>query len=309
MINKDINVCVACDNNYSKYAGVVIASVLANSNKDENLSFYILDGGIEQSQKDKILELRSIKDCHIEFVNIDENLFEEYKKVKTHAYITLSTYYRLKLPTLLPNINRIIYFDCDFVVNSSLLELFNTDLGEYPIAGVKDIDLKKVRSNPSYVNAGMLVMDLANMRKLDLETKFLEWTRKNINTIKCGDQEIINETCLGMIKIVDDEWNVQSSNFTNRSSYTHHPKGIHFVARKKPWHFASFSFHRDFYFKYLQLTPWKLSEEELKHWTIDNQKASLFEYLKYRPLFFLRPRFYKALYLTYIKKPSRGDEC
>ena len=225
MINKDINVCVACDNNYSKYAGVVIASVLANSNKDENLSFYILDGGIEQSQKDKILELHSIKDCHIEFVNIDENLFEEYKKVKTHAYITLSTYYRLKLPTLLPNINRIIYFDCDFVVNSSLLELFNTDLGEYPIAGVKDIDLKKVRSNPSYVNAGMLVMDLANMRKLDLETKFLEWTRKNINTIKCGDQEIINETCLGMIKIVDDEWNVQSSNFTNRSSYTHHPKG------------------------------------------------------------------------------------
>ena len=309
MIDKNINVCVACDNNYSKYAGVVIASVLANSNEDENLSFYILDGGIEQSQKDKILELKSIKDCNIKFVNIDENLFEEYKKVKTHAYITLSTYYRLKLPTLLPNINRIIYFDCDFVVNSSLLDLFNTDLGVFPIAGVKDIDIKKVKINNSYVNAGMLVMDLANMRKLDLETKFLDWTREHINTIKCGDQEIINETCKGMIKIVDDEWNVQSSNFTNRSSYTHNPKGIHFVARKKPWHFASFSYHRDFYFKYLQLTPWKLSEEELKHWTIDNQKASIIEYLKYRPLFFLRPRFYKALYLTYIKKDSRGDKC
>ena len=309
MIDKNINVCVACDNNYSKYAGVVIASVLANSNEDENLSFYILDGGIEQSQKDKILELKSIKDCNIEFVNIDENLFEEYKKVKTHAYITLSTYYRLKLPTLLPNINRIIYFDCDFVVNSSLLTLFNTDLDILPIAGVKDIDIKKVKKNNTYVNAGMLVMDLANMRKLDLETKFLNWTREHINTIKCGDQEIINETCKGMIKIVDDEWNVQSSNFTNRSSYTHNPKGIHFVARKKPWHFASFSYHRDFYFKYLQLTPWKLSEEELKHWTIDNQKASIIEYLKYRPLFFLRPRFYKALYLTYIKKDSRGDRC
>ena len=309
MIDKNINVCVACDNNYSKYAGVVIASVLANSNEDENLSFYILDGGIEQSQKDKILELKSIKDCNIEFVNIDESLFDEYKKVKTHAYITLSTYYRLKLPTLLPNINRIIYFDCDFVVNSSLLDLFNTDLGVFPIAGVKDIDIKKVKINNSYVNAGMLVMDLANMRKLDLETKFLDWTREHINTIKCGDQEIINETCKGMIKIVDDEWNVQSSNFTNRSSYTHNPKGIHFVARKKPWHFASFSYHRDFYFKYLQLTPWKLSEEELKHWTIDNQKASIIEYLKYRPLFFLRPRFYKALYLTYIKKDSRGDKC
>ena len=147
MIDKNINVCVACDNNYSKYAGVVIASVLANSNEDENLSFYILDGGIEQSQKDKILELKSIKDCNIEFINIDESLFDEYKKVKTHAYITLSAYYRLKLPSLLPNVNRIIYFDCDFIINSSLLDLFNTKLEESPIAGVRDIDLKKVKKN------------------------------------------------------------------------------------------------------------------------------------------------------------------
>jgi len=306
--NKNINVCVACDNNYSKYAGVVIASVLANSNNDESLKFYILDGGIEKSQKEKILELKRIKDCEINFIEIDEALFEDYKKVKTHAYITLSTYYRLKLPTLLPDIQRIIYFDCDFVINSSLEPLFNTDLGEFPLAGVSDIDAKKVRKNPTYVNAGMLVMDLKNMRKLDLETKFLEWTREHINTITCGDQEIINEVCKGQIKVVEDEWNVQSSNFTNRSSYTHNPKGIHFVAKKKPWHFASFSFHRDYYFKYLQLTPWKLSEEELKHWTIDNQKASLIEYFKYRPLFLLRPRFYKALFLTYLKPIFGGNK-
>ena len=301
MVNKNINVCLACDNNYSKYAGVVIASVLANSQEDENLCFYILDGGIEENQKENIHALKSIKNCEIHFVEIDESLFEDYKKVKTHAYITLSTYYRLKLPTLLPNVDRIIYFDCDFVVNSSLLDLFNKDLEDLPLAGVSDIDIKKVRKNPTYVNAGMLVMDLANMRKLDLESQFLDWTREHINTITCGDQEIINEVCKGKIKIVEPEWNVQSSNFTNRSSYTLKPKGIHFVAKKKPWHFASFSFHRDYYFKYLQLTPWKLSDQEFKHWTVDNQKASLIEYFKYRPLFLLRPRFYKALYLTYLK--------
>ena len=45
---KHINICLACDDNYSKYAGVVIASVLANSNQDTYLNFYILDGGISQ---------------------------------------------------------------------------------------------------------------------------------------------------------------------------------------------------------------------------------------------------------------------
>ena len=50
------------------------------------------------------------------------------------------------------------------------------------------------------------------------------------------------------------------------------------------------------------MTPWKLSDVELNHWTYDNQRASMIAYLKYRPLFLLRPKFYKAFYNTYIKE-------
>ena len=299
-MNEVINVCLACDDNYSKYAGVVIASILANADTEDNLTFYILDGGIAQENKQKIQELKSIKNCEINFIEIDESLFEEYKKVKTHKYITLATYYRLKLPSMLLTVPRVIYLDCDMVVESSLKELYNKNLSDKPLAGVHDIKLKNILENPTYVNAGMLVMDLDNMRKQNLEEKFLQWTKEHINTIKTGDQEIINEVCRGNILVIEDEWNVQSSNFTNRSSYTNTPKIVHFTAVNKPWHWASFSYHRDLYFKYLQLTPWKLSEKELIHWTKDNQKASLLAYLKYRPFFFLRPRFYKALWLTYF---------
>ena len=297
-----IKVSLACDDNYSKYAGVVVASVLANANPEDELEFYILDGGISEENKSKINELKSLKDCKINYVPIDDSMFEDYKQIKTHDYITIATYYRLKLPTLLPDIDRIIYFDCDFIVNSSLKALYNTDMGTSAIAGVHDINIKKVRKNPTYVNAGMLVMDINNMKSQNLEEKFLTWTKEHKDTIKTGDQEIINEVLKGEIKIVNDEWNVQSSNFTNRSSYTSNPRAIHFVAKKKPWHFGSFSYHRGLYFKYLQLTPWKLSEKELKHWTFDNQIVSLLKYFKYRPLFLFRPRFYKALYYTYIKK-------
>ena len=304
-MNKKINICVACDDNYSKYAGVVIASILKNADLDDDLSFYILDGGISATHKEEILSLKSIKDCEINFVEIDNNLFAEYVAVQTHSYITLPAYYRLKIASILPNIDRIIYFDCDIVVNSSLADLFHTDMDSCPIAGVRDISKKKVRKNPTYVNSGMLVIDVNNIRENNIEQLFLDWTKEHFNTITCGDQEIINETLKGNIKIVDDCWNVQSSNFTNRSNYTNNPKIIHYVAKKKPWHWASFSYHRDLYFKYLQLTPWKLSEEDYKHWTKDNQKASLVEYLKYRPTFFLRPRFYEALIKTYLIKEGQ----
>ena len=295
-----INVCLACDDNYAKYAGVVIASALANAAKDDYLNFYILDGGIKNKNKEKLLELKSVKDCNIEFIEIDNSLFIDYMDVKTHSYISLPTFYRLKLPSLLPNVKRVIYFDCDFVINSSLKELFNTRMGSYPIAGVRDINKKITKKNPNYVNAGMLVMDIENMRKINAEKIFLDWTKEHFDTIKVGDQEIINEALKGQIMLVDDAWNVQSSNFTNRSSFTKNPKAIHFVAKKKPWHFASFSYHRPLYFKYLQLTPWKMGEKELRHWIFDNQIASLFEYVKYRPLFLLRPKFYEALVKTYI---------
>ena len=295
-----INVCLACDDNYAKYAGVVIASALANAAKDDYLNFYILDGGIKNKNKEKLLELKSVKDCNIEFIEIDNSLFIDYMDVKTHSYISLPTFYRLKLPSLLPNVKRVIYFDCDFVINSSLKELFNTRMGNYPIAGVRDINKKITKKNPNYVNAGMLVMDIENMRKINAEKIFLDWTKEHFDTIKVGDQEIINEALKGQIMLVDDAWNVQSSNFTNRSSFTKNPKAIHFVAKKKPWHFASFSYHRPLYFKYLQLTPWKMGKKELRHWIFDNQIASLFEYVKYRPLFLLRPKFYEALVKTYI---------
>lgn len=296
-----INVCLACDNNYAKYAGVVVASVLANSKDDEDLRFYILDGGISENKKTEILSLKSIKDCKIEFVQIEESMFEDYKKVATHKYISIATYYRLRLATLLPEVERIIYFDCDMVVNSNLNNLFNVELGENVIAGVRDINKRMLQQNPSYINAGMVLFDLNKIRKENIEQKFYDYTNENFETIKMGDQTIINEVLKGRIKIVEDEWNVQSSNFTNRSSYTKHPYIIHYVAKRKPWHFGSFSVHRQLYFKYLQMTPWKLNGfKEKFYWYYLNQVMSLINYVIYRPLFLFRPRFYEAIFKSYI---------
>ena len=299
-MSNPINVCLSCDDNYVQHAGVVIASILANANDSDDLHFYILNNGISQEQRNKLNELKNIKNFELNFVDVDENNFEDYKSVSTHKYITLPSYYRLKFPSIFPYLDRVIYFDCDVVVNTSLSELFNIEIKNYPVAGAPDIDKKDVKRNPTCVNSGVLIMDLKNMREQNIEQKFLEWTKVHINTIKKGDQEILNETLKGNVLIIDKDWNVQSSNFTNRSSYTNAPKIIHFVAKKKPWHYASFSVHRDLYFKYLQLTPWKLNEKDYKHWTKDNQIASLFAYVKYRPFFAFRPKFYKALYFTYI---------
>ena len=302
MDRQNINVCVSCDDNYSKYAGVLITSILYNAAEDDKLSIYILDGGISQEKKEQILSLKSIKDCNINFIQINPELFSQYAKVKTHNYISIATYYRLKLAQLLPDIDKIIYLDCDVVVNTSLKDLYDIDINNYLLAGGSDNKKRMVKENPTYVNAGILLINLDKIRTDNIEEEFFKYTKENINTITKGDQEIINEVCKGKIKVIDSCWNVQTSNFVNRSDYTSKPKIIHYLSKEKPWKFGSYSYHKNYWFKYLQITPWKLSDEEFIHWTKDNQKASVIAYIKHRPLFFLRPRFYKALFFTYVCK-------
>ena len=303
---KEYNICLSCDNNYAQYAGVVIASILLNSDDKSFFNFYILDGNIEQENKDKIEKLKEIKDFNLNFISIDENLFEVYKKIGTHSYISLSTYYRLKLASLLPDVDNILYLDCDVIINSNLAELLEIDISEYYAAGVKDIAVNssgyvpKLEDGNLYFNAGVLYFNLDKIRKDNIESEFEKYTIENFDKIRVGDQEIINVVCQGKIKELSSTWNVQSSNFVNRSDYTKNPNIVHYVGRNKPWKFGSINYWKNLYFNVLEKTPWANPSEEINKWTKENQKQSIINYLKYTPLFFLRPRFYKALIKTYL---------
>ena len=302
-----VNVCLSTDNNYSQYAGVVIASVLKHLNSSTNISFYILDGGIDDENKKKILSLKKTENCTINFVSIDENLFEPYKKIGTHKYLSLSACFRLKLASLLPDISKILYLDCDVIVNSDITELYNTDIKDFYAAGVMDTAMKSsgwvppLENGNIYFNSGVLLFNLDKIRQDGIEIKFEEYTQKEFENIRVGDQQIINVVCQGKIKQVDSEWNVQTSNFVNRSDYTNTPKIVHYVGRQKPWIFGSMNYWKNLYFEVLQETPWKISKKDYFKWFKLNQMISILNYIKYRPLFIFRPRFYKALYYTYLK--------
>lgn len=307
-MDKKINICIASDDNYSKFCGVLIASILYSAELETKLSFFILDGGISKQNKEKILSLKLIKNCEINFLEVDNALFCDFDKIQTHSYITTPAYYRLKLGSLLKDIERVIYFDCDVIVNCDLKELYFSNIENYALAGIRDINKRMLRKNPNYINSGVLLINLKEYRKENIEKQLFDYVKENFCNIKMGDQEIINKVLKGKIKLLDDEYNVQISNFTNRSNYTNNPKIIHFTSRRKPWHFGSFSYHKKYYFKYLQMTPWRLNPEEMKYWQFKNEVVSIFGYLKYRPFFLLRPRFYMAFYCTYIKPLLKGDE-
>ena len=93
-------------------------------------------------------------------------------------HLSVETYYRLIIPEIMPEYKKILYLDCDMVVDHDVAELFDLDLGNCVIAGAKDIDVAgQVRKGLNnwenyavqdlgleqpydYFQAGVLVIDL-----------------------------------------------------------------------------------------------------------------------------------------------------
>lgn len=303
-----INVCLCCDDNYAPQAGVVVASILANAKPDDRLHFHIIDDGISAENRRYILALREIRECCFSFVSVDPALFLDYLAITRGEHISQASYYRLSLSSMLPHVRKVIYLDCDTVVNSSLGELAKVDLGGNVMGGVLDIGHQRLRRktglDPSacYVNAGVLIMDLARIREERIEKAFLVYATEHADEIFHMDQQIINVVLEGRIACLDNSWNVQTSNFVNRSSYIRNPSIVHYVSRQKPWIYESFNHHTAYYYKYLELTPWALKLDDAVAWHRKRQLLAWVRYLKYRPLVFFRPRFWKALYLTRFRR-------
>ena len=300
-----INVCITCDNNYAKYASVTIASILFNALESDLYKFYIVSDSITDEYKDVIKQLSNIKNFEIEFIYPEKYLFGEYKNTKTTDYLPLASFYRLKLATLIPNEDKIIYLDCDTVVNTSLSSLFNTNIDNYFCAGVKDLGYKRLgkrlglAQEQTYINSGVLIINLKKWREDNAELKLSEFAKKHPEKLSLGDQDLINICFTNEILLLDGKWNVQVVNFCSRSDYSNNFKILHYMGGSKPWEMGSYIPLKKYYFKYLEMTQWE-SPDII--WHLKSNILGALLYFKHRPLFMFRPGFFKSLFYSLIRK-------
>ncbi len=84
--------------------------------------------------------------------------------------------------------NKILYLDVDILLNRDISLLYETDLTGYEYAAARD-HYGKYLINPNYINAGVLLFNMEEVRK----TKLLEKARRLIKTKKMlfADQDAI----------------------------------------------------------------------------------------------------------------------
>jgi lipopolysaccharide biosynthesis glycosyltransferase len=270
MSTERIPIVLAANVGYYQHLCVVLVSILEN-NPNNHFSFYVLTDKDELTNKEKIIKLKNTyKNFNIYFKQIDDSILVDFPLPLNIDYISVQMYYRYLIPDIFPELDKVIYLDCDTICNGNISEMWKTNIDEYYIAGVEDkyiidIDYKPVigfTSTDCYVNSGVLLMNLLKMREDKIYKLLFENTRRLKSVIQYPDQDVINYTLKGKIKELDSHFNWATTNSieSQKNSFSHKPAIIsHFTGRAKPWNPRYKCSHESAnqYFYYLKKTLYR----------------------------------------------------
>jgi lipopolysaccharide biosynthesis glycosyltransferase len=168
------------------------------------------------------------------------------------SYLTAASLLRLLLPSVLKDIDRVVYLDCDLVVLNDITTLFDTNLLDFPLAACLDFwltgappfgppgwdvgewhkflsEVVSLTDTQAYFNAGVMVMDLKRFRDTGLIHSAEEFLGQTNYKTPFVDQEALNHVIDGAFVRLDTRWNVLAA--------LAHPDPwiIHYAGPYKPW--------------------------------------------------------------------------
>ncbi|MDL2202009.1 DUF4422 domain-containing protein [Brucella intermedia] len=299
------SVVASSDRSYLPHLAALIHSVFDNAHEKSFLDFIVLDGGLRADERKLLSKIPASygQDGRITFVDMSK----QFLSVDIHSYFTRSTFYRLMLPDLLDDYDRVLFIDTDMIVLADLSDLFNIDLNGKAVAAVQDLVMRTftARGVPSiteaggkaasiylyeylgmgkkydeYFQAGTILFDLKRMREKEYSSSLKQDLADNRYWFL--DQDVLNKHLLNDVKFIDNKWNslylddesltyLRADDLRTYEDSIKSPYIIHFAGQFKPWvnDVHPLGHH---YWYYLRRTHWY--ESVLSKYI--NRTASLF---------------------------------
>lgn len=280
-----IPVVFAADDNYVPQLTTTIYSMLVNASKRRRFDVIVLERDITDENKQAMTAfLAQFPNATLRFFDVSR-FITGYNLSTNNAHISIETYYRFIIQDALPFYSKILYLDCDLVVNADVADLFDTTLGDNAIGAVKDLDFLgnlnmkdgqrreynerqlKMKQPYDYFQAGVLVMNLERMRQLHTVDEWLTIAQQP--GFIYNDQDILNMECEGSVTFLPYEWDVMhdcggrvqgvfayapAEAFQGYMASRKDAKIVHYAGYDKPWKNPWCDF-ATLYWQYAQATP------------------------------------------------------
>ncbi len=234
-----IIIIMVTDENYILPTKVAVSSVLTSAHTPSLFEVHILcKKGMDFDSRNQFKALEQMyNNLEIRFHEIEDSVLE---KARTTAHIPVASYYRLYISRIIDD-DRCLYIDGDMLIQEDLSQIYNMELGDFYIAGVRDMGVQAnmdkfsghssclgIPSMDEYVNAGFLLFNLKKIREDGIDQLF-------ISAISHGypymDQDIINKYCYGKIKYLPTKYDY----FTEYGGDAFEACVLHYTGYFKPW--------------------------------------------------------------------------
>lgn len=273
MENKNvIPIFFAVDDGYIPFLAVSLQSLIENSKKENFYLIKILYTNISEENQRKIQKFEQ-ENVSIEFVDLNYYIEKIKDKLYTRDYYSKTTYFRLFIPNLYPQYTKALYLDSDIVVLEDVADLYNTNMENDLVAAAPDDVIQTIKvfqeyaekvvgvaNYRNYFNAGVLLMNLDELRKFNFQEKFI-YSLDKIKFSVAQDQDYLNRLCKGRVKIVDPNWNRMP--IAREKENQGDIKLIHYNLAYKPWHFEDI-LYKDYFWNYAKKTEFFDTIQKIK---------------------------------------------
>lgn len=200
------------DERYAPYAAVATASLVKTTRCPLQIYWLVRPGDAPAAERWQE-ELQG-PGAHIAIIKVDDGPFSTWRRGN---HVTLATYLRLLIPQAVAA-PKALYLDCDVLVTGDLSPLLTADLRGAVLAGAVDHYFTGApdRLRPfeplcrdRYLNAGVMLMDLDQMRRDDLLGKVSDIYEKFPRRIFAHDQCLLNKYAEGRKALLGEQWNFQ----------------------------------------------------------------------------------------------------
>lgn len=271
-----IELACAARRDYLPHAATMIASALANGGGPLRVHLLVGDD-VEREATSALAEMVDEAGGELRVLEVDAGPFAG---LKTTTVFPTAHWYRVLLPELL-SVPRVLYLDCDTLVLDSLEPLWQTALGDSPLAAVTNLFpdrdgerklLGALGVEPGgYFNSGVMLLDLEILRREGVPRQVLEFARASADRLFLPEQDAMNALLWrrrlplaprwnAMIGLSRLPWATEVFAPEELDAARGEPAIRHFEGSgpNKPWHSAAPTDARRLYLDFRARTPWPL---------------------------------------------------
>ena len=239
------------------------------------MTIHLLHNSLRSRTVKRLQKIAAKYKVDLDLKQIDTDILKDFYFDKSKHYGNVMMFARLLLSSVLPDLDKIIYLDCDIVVLNDLQSLWNFDVSDVAVAMAPDFTLKYkstlnrlVITTGYYLNSGVILMNLDYWRKHDVQNRIFSYILEKGDKLIYNDQDALNSILQNEHEELHIKYNFSYYYFHRLIGVLYkekiheiieardNPIIFHYFGPLKPWSLGAYLPGKELFIKYQKLSGW-----------------------------------------------------